>query len=359
VYRKVRGDQLKRVDSRGRRYLQKRPKLFQDVSNGIAIDGRNMMPTHGLNAKKALSFDTLENRFVKWMMGRLLDRMDDLREKVTTQTGPYEKEADPVLVGNIVGMQGKLKARLRKPFWQSIGQLDRSVMSLVMQMKPGYKDAYQIFLIVSRGLTLRGEIYKMSVKDIALLYEYWTFLKLGQILRIKYVPESQDIVKVTTGGLFVNLDQSKSAKRVFRHPQTGEKITLAFQSLDRGVPTASQKPDTMLSIQKKGKTFTYNFVFDAKYRVDFTGNELMAGPLEEDINTMHRYRDALVANHDGPYERTSFGAYVLFPGIHEEEYENHRFYQSIQKVNIGGFPFLPNATRLVEQFLEHLIEKSP
>ncbi|MGR5874086.1 hypothetical protein ACT7DH_04085 [Bacillus pacificus] len=35
------------------------------------------------------------------------------------------------------------------------------------------------------------------------------------------------------------------------------------------------------------------------------------------------------------------------------------FIKSIEKVNIGGFPFLPNATRLVEQFLDHLIEKSP
>ncbi len=46
-------------------------------------------------------------------------------------------------------------------------------------------------------------------------------------------------------------------------------------------------------------------------------------------------------------------------GTKREAYENHPFYKSIEKVNIGGFPFLPNATRLVEQFLDHLIEKSP
>ena len=74
------------------------------------------------------------------------------------------------------------------------------------------------------------------------------------------------------------------------------------------------------------------------------------GPMEEDINTMHRYRDALVVEQEGPFERTAYGAYVLFPWNQEEEYENHPFYKSIEKVNIGGFPFLPNATRLVEQF---------
>lgn len=79
--------------------------------------------------------------------------------------------------------------------------------------------------------------------------------------------------------------------------------------------------------------------------------------MEEDINTMHRYRDALVVEQEGPFERTAYGAYVLFPWNQEEAYEKHPFYKSIEKVNIGGFPFLPNATRLVEQFLDHLIEK--
>jgi hypothetical protein len=83
------------------------------------------------------------------------------------------------------------------------------------------------------------------------------------------------------------------------------------------------------------------------------------GPLEEDINTMHRYRDALVVQQNELYERTAFGAYVLFPWFDEDSYENHSFYKSIDKVNIGGLPFLPNTTYLVEQFLDHLIEKSP
>lgn len=81
--------------------------------------------------------------------------------------------------------------------------------------------------------------------------------------------------------------------------------------------------------------------------------------MEEDNNTMHRYRDSLVVRHNGPYERAAFGAYVLFPWYDEDGYEEHKLYKSINEVNIGGLPFLPNATRLVEQFIERLIEKSP
>ncbi|KAA1804557.1 hypothetical protein FXB61_004768 [Bacillus cereus] len=243
--------------------------------------------------------------------------------------------------------------------------MDRSVFSLVIQMAAGYRDAYQIFLMLSRGLTLRGQIFKMSVKDVARLYEYWTYLKLGQILSKKYIPLHQDVIQVKQDGLYVTLDESKTAKRTFKHPETDEVIELYFQKRNGGLPTVTQKPDTMLAIEKKGKSYQYQYIFDAKYRIDFAetahykSRYRTPGPLEEDINTMHRYRDALVVEQEGPFERTAYGAYVLFPWNQEEAYENHPFYKSIEKVNIGGFPFLPKATRLVEQFLDHLIEKSP
>ena len=43
-----------------------------------------------------------------------------------------------------------------------------------------------------------------------------------------------------------------------------------------------------------------------------------------------------------------FGAYVLFPYADEDKYKEHHFYKSIDTVNIGGLPFLPGATALVE-----------
>lgn len=366
IYRRVRGDQLRRLDARARRYLSRRPHLFREVPQGISFGNQVVMPTHGIDAKKDLSFDTLENRFVKWMMQRLLHKLKDLYEKVNDAWHPYQIDPDPWLNDKLIRMKSLLESRLKSPFWRNFGELDRSIMSLVMQMKAGYKEAYRIYLIVSRGLTLQDQLYKMSVKDVATLYEYWTFLKLGQILGAKYESVSQDVVKVTRHGLFVDLDQSKSASRVFKHPQTGERIELLFQNRSGPLPTVGQKPDTTLQLQKKGRDFTYHFIFDAKYRIDFAPEGSFyreryggPGPLEEDINTMHRYRDALVVSQEGPYERTAFGAYVLFPWFEEDRYENHHFYKSIDEVNIGGLPFLPQSTRLVEQFLDHLIEKSP
>ena len=116
-----------------------------------------------------------------------------------------------------------LESRRKNQFWQKIGPLDRTVMSLVLQMAPGYRDAFQIYLTVSKGLMLQGRMYQMSVKDVATLYEYWTYLKLGQILSRKYTMISQDIVQVNRDGLFVNLDTNQKAERIFEHPITKEK----------------------------------------------------------------------------------------------------------------------------------------
>ncbi|MFG6494727.1 restriction endonuclease-like protein [Fictibacillus sp. UD] len=366
THQKVRGDQLKKLDSFGRNQLRKKASLFQEVLNGIKFRDKELMPIEGWQVKKEHSFDTMENRLIKWLMIRIEDKLKNLLQKVETPIGRYKTESDQEVVKSINDMQKLLQQRIKNPFWKTISKLDRSVMSLVIQMASGYREAFQIYVLLSRGLELHGQIYKMSVKDVAQLYEYWTYLKLGALLDKKYVLLSQDVVKVNREGLFVNLDGSNSAKRVYQHHHTGEKIILQYQKEEKHLPTITQKPDTMLSIEKKGKDYSYNYIFDAKYRIDFAVEDSYygkryktPGPMEDDINTMHRYRDALVVQHKGPYERTAFGAYVLFPWFEEELYEQHAFYKSIDSVNIGGLPFLPNATRLVEQFVERLIEKSP
>ncbi|MFW2502926.1 hypothetical protein ACN078_17525 [Clostridium diolis] len=53
-----------------------------------------------------------------------------------------------------------------------------------------------------------------------------------------------------------------------------------------------------------------------------------------------------------------FGAFVLFPYDNEEEFKNHKFYRSIEEVNIGAIPFLPSTTNLMEDFLDEIIDES-
>ena len=44
-------------------------------------------------------------------------------------------------------------------------------------------------------------------------------------------------------------------------------------------------------------------------------------------------------------------------GMYEKK--DNQYYETIKKVNIGAFPFLPGKTKLVEEFLEKIIMESP
>ncbi|WP_432362385.1 DUF2357 domain-containing protein [Sporosarcina sp. UB5] len=359
-YIEVRGSQLRKPDQRTLAYLRRNSSKFVDVPNGIPIGDRTVMPSKGLLLKKEHTADTHENRYVKWTMARIITRLKELKRVIEgAYTWGYSK-LDNELIGMLDQMISGIEKRQKNMFWRTIGKLDRSIISLVLQMAPGYREVLVVYTTISKSIILQGEIYKMSVKDIATLYEYWTFLKLGQLLAEKCVQVSQDVVKVNTEGLFVNLDKSRTAERKYIHPVTGEEITLKYQydTSSNRVPTVQQKPDSMLSIGKKGKDYQYQYVFDAKYRIDFETSS-MPGPMQDDINTMHRYRDSIVVNTSGSYERTAFGAYVLFPWHDEMAYKNHPLYRSIDSVNIGGLPFLPNHTTLVDRFIDSLLNKSP
>lgn len=366
TYEPARADQLRRQDSFTRNYLRKNPQVFIHSQKGIRVGNKYKLPTRGLRIRRYKTYNTLENQYIKWILTRLIQQLDHLIEKIIHHQNRWNRTKDETLLYEVRSMKRSLKRKITNSFWREIDPLTQKSSSLVLLMAPGYRDALQIYLILSRGLNLQGQMYRMSVKDVAQLYEYWTFLKFGEILERKYIAVSDNIVEVNRDGLFVNLKANKYAERVFQHPITKEKITLVYQKYYRDLPTTAQIPDSMLKIEKKGKNYTFNYLFDAKYRIDYAvdGSSYQnrygsPGPMEDDINTMHRYRDAIVSASEGPYERLAFGAYVLFPWFDEVGYENHEFYKSIDQVNVGGLPFLPNATTLVERFIERLIDVSP
>ncbi|KRF39845.1 hypothetical protein [Paenibacillus sp. Soil787] len=43
----------------------------------------------------------------------------------------------------------------------------------------------------------------------------------------------------------------------------------------------------------------------------------------------------------------------------EERFRQHKFYKSVELINIGAFPFLPDSTSLMEKFSDEIIMDSP
>lgn len=354
---------VKKTDNKTLRWIEKHPNQAKRVNGQLLVE-------RALGVRKQVSYDTKENQLTKYILLSTARKLESFKKNYTK----LQRCEDQILIDKIDVMIKEINRRCNTTFLAEVDAKEASSgMSLVFSMAPGYRDLYKYYLMLLRGLSITGDVFNISIKDLALLYEYWCFIKLNSMMKDRYQLISQDIVKVQGNGLFVSLVKGASSKVKYRNPDNGELITLSYNPRTGQVPTVAQKPDNVLSLEKKtvsqaGKKVKYEYVFDAKYRVNpalegsdyYNSISHKPGPEIDDINTMHRYRDAIVyQNGADPYERTMFGAYVLFPYANESEYKQHKFYESIEKVNIGGLPFLPSATSMVQEMLDALIADSP
>lgn len=361
----VPAERAKKINHKTMQYLSRHPKLLvKDPANGIVqVKGERYAPTHVLDTRRIVNYDTQENRFVRWVFLRIERKLKDLWELLNDQ----KRLQDPMLVQKITRMQKEVRRVLQLDFLQ-VGLMKQMSVSLVMQLAPGYREVYKSYLMLMKGLAIQDDLFQLSLKDLATLYEYWCFLKIHQLLSKKYELVSQDIIKLDYSGIFVKLKKSAASTVTYRNPNNGEFFKLYYNQTLRG-PTLTQKPDNVLTLRKMETSTEYKYVFDAKYRLNpaepgtpyYTKYSGLPGPEEGDINTMHRYRDAIVHSEKDSeeFERTMFGAYVLFPYPDEEKYREHHFYKSIKAVNVGAFPFLPGSTTLLEEFLDEIILDSP
>ena len=361
VHRTVPAYKARRTDRETLKWLERHP--------GCAVrrDGK-IAARKVLALEKRSTCDTRENRLVRFMTDSTLRWLRNFRERVLLMS----RDGNSEVTGRVDSMIEQLKQRVQRSFLGNLAETGGGTgMSLVFSMASGYRELYRYYLMLVRGLDVSGDVFQMSVKDLAQLYEYWCFIKLNRLLKEKYQLVSQDIIRTEGSRLFVTLVKGKGSQVNYWNSLTGEAIALRYNPARRDLPTVPQKPDNVLTLVKQSQNsrkMTCRYVFDAKYRLDpalpgsyYAGAiSTHPGPRVEDINTMHRYRDAIVCESgEEVFRRTMFGAYVLFPYGNEEEYCHHRFYRSIEKVNIGGLPFLPSAIKLVERQLTELVDDSP
>ncbi len=391
---------VKNVSRESLKWIRRNPEHF---------DRERGRPEKVLNIEKQFSYDTFENRFVRWMIERIKEQLNIFLEKHRQVYGE-----DKYITGRIKGFERDFDRMLERTFLSQVGKLKQmQSLSLVLQMAPGYREIYKYYLMLKRGLAFKGKIYQLSMKELSRLYEYWCFLKLEKILREEYDLKRQNLVAIGHDGLNVKLERRGRAEAKFENPKTGETFSLQYNTSQGSKITTGQRPDNILELKKEGRArhgkkpgeVKYKFVFDAKYRLEkvetdgedseeneaefeeksfeddgkMRGGDYLLGPPRDSINTMHRYRDAIIAEEqsriaeetkemNGAYEnsggegrcrRPVVGAFVLFPCPEEKKYkEEHDFYKSISRVNVGAFPFMPGSTKLVRQFLKNIVEES-
>jgi predicted component of viral defense system (DUF524 family) len=251
------------------------------------------------------TFDTPENRFVKWFVGEVLNWV----EKLMTWEQFPDRARD-----EFVELKGQLEMVLHDPLFDEVGEMVYfPATSQVLLKRSGYRELlelYRQYLSSKRPAFFRDLQEAIDSRDVATLYEYWCFFELlRQFEEELGWGEPKLRLKVREGGELawgVTADFGGGHKLVYNE---------GFgRGRDRSYSVAL-RPDFVLH---EGGEATV--VFDAKFRFDVRSlpreqedrydEDVSSGDVERvvkyaDLYKMHTYRDAL---------KTVRAAVVLFPG---------------------------------------------
>jgi predicted component of viral defense system (DUF524 family) len=360
---------LKPVDAtRARRVseraLERRLRRPLSQSGGSSASGV-LLPSRVPEIRRRTTFDNPENRYFKYLLLETLLKLQLI--VVARETGDEDADLSAeerffdALRPEAEAMIRRIQGLLRAPFLQGLqAQLPNSLFSPVLYRHPAYSAFVQTARLLNSGLSLQGGALQIGIKNIAQLYEYWCFLRLVRLLKEDFLLEQQSLVQLRHLRLVIVLAKGKEAAVTFKETASGKKLCLLYDRMFKGLPTVSQRPDNVIQLASEERLYIldakYRLAFDPDYEVRYGG----VGPTVEDINTMHRYRDAIVIPHplkSGEFQRGIVqGAAVLFPFRNESAYQNHRFFKSLSEVQIGGLPFLPGTVTLAENHIRRILK---
>ena len=314
---------------------------------------KNPTTVKAMEVKKIITLDIYENQYVKYIIKRIIKRIDSVMCNIRKNKG-----TDNFYYKQLETFDKKLNYHLNT-FFRDIRDIKgNKSMSLVFKMSSGYREIYSNYILLNKGLDIFSGLYDISNKKLWNLYEIWCYIKINNIIKeLGYKSNNSSIIQATSNGLTLGLIYGKESRCSYINDK-GDKLDLWYNKAYYGLPTTNQRPDTVLCI-KGDNTSDRVYIFDAKYRINIDNNGSI-GPMEDDINVMHRYRDSIVSENknDEYFKYDSCGAYVMFPCSNEKRFESHRFYESINKVNIGALPMLPGSTSLMKKHICKILNES-
>ncbi len=251
------------------------------------------------------TFDTPENRFVKWFVRELQSWV----EKLLAWAQFPEKASH-----GFVELKGQLEMALHDPLFDEVREMVYfPATSQVLLKRSGYRELlelYRQYLSSKRPAFFRDLQEAIDSRDVATLYEYWCFFELVRRLKDELRwGEPKLKLEVWGGGELawdVTADFGSGRKLVYN------------EGFGRGRErsySVALRPDFVL--HEGGKA---TVIFDAKFRFDVRSlpreqedrydEDVASGDVERvvkhaDLYKMHTYRDAL---------KTVRAAVVLFPG---------------------------------------------
>jgi predicted component of viral defense system (DUF524 family) len=377
-----------RPSSKINRQIAKSQRRIKLPESHILSKKINSIPEFIENFRNIETFDTLENRFVKFSLENFNDFLRRMRIKLESLGG------NNVNLGRqISSLENKLENFLLSDFFKNVEDLAKLPLgSTVLHRKEGYREVFGAWLKFDMAARLvwhgGDDVYGVGKRDISTLYEYWVFFKLIEIITKIFKlskPVAESLLEQTSDGFGLKLKSGRHIEIQGSFLGRGRELKIRFSynrtfSHNRNVRYSGSwsermRPDYTLSLwpaqfsesEAEAQELMVHVHFDAKYRVEkltelfgATDNELdevksdILLNLEKqeqregrykraDLLKMHAYHDAI---------RRTYGAYVLYPGEAEKKWDS---YTEILP-GIGAFAMKPGqSTSKVEEFIQDIV----
>jgi len=221
---------IKHTDMTTLRWIEKHGEQAIRCGNRICVNRAEAV-------KKQVTYDTRENRFTKYILQSTFKQLKAFKDRFR-MIAQDETKLDPQVFSKLDTMLRGISRRCNTGFLKEITAVPESAgMSLVFNMASGYRDLYKHYLMLLHGLRITGNVFDISIKDLAVLYEYWCFIKLNSLMKDRYKLVNQNIINVTNKGLRVDLVKGRESKVVYTVPSLNgtvgkeEKIILCIIQL--------------------------------------------------------------------------------------------------------------------------------
>jgi hypothetical protein len=311
-------DQVRRVDAKTCIDLVSGRDLVRIVAGtGGALGNslRDHLPQRVTERRVESELDCPENRFVLAFLRQAEAIVDAIRRAI--QAEPHGRFRVRVL-SDCDELERRLRPFLRRELWEGVGQMMQvPTGSTVLQGRRGYREVFRHFVrlrLAATCLPIDRQLARdlLESKDIARLYELWTYFTVVDAVRA-VLGEPSRAVRVEATAFGANVRQGF----VVEWATLGVRVAYnqTFTRAGRGSYSLPLRPDVTITLANGDV-----HILDAKFKVRWSDVDLeeedatasVGAFSRDDLNKMHAYRDAI---------RNARSAWVMYPGTLFREFE--------------------------------------
>ena len=293
---------IKRLTSHQLRQLVSKKDRINLPQEKVLRKHLNSLPRLIRITKKTETVDIPENRFIKYVLENFFRFVSDVRHKLETVNSHFKTYNETLM------LEEKIGGILKQSIFKEISFPNTLPLnSPVLQRKEGYREVLRVWLIfdLAAKLIWKGgdNVYSAGKRDVAVLYEYWLFFRLLDLLKEIYSINPEDVkslIEKTSDGLGLKLKSGSYLPFKGIYAKEGRNLNVEF-SYNRtftgnsdypkeGSWSRNLRPDYTLTLwpadftrfQAEEEELIVHIHFDSKYKIEKLTE--IIGQNDDDLN---------------------------------------------------------------------------